>query len=335
MTTVSVIVPCYNEEKTISHLLDAIYAQTYPRNELEVVIADGLSSDRTRRVIEAYQLEHPDLAIRIIDNEKRAIPSGLNRGIEASSGRYIVRMDAHSCPEQNYIQRCIDGLDRGAGDNVGGIWLIRPGDNSWLAKSIAMAASHPLGAGDARYRIGGKAQEVDTVPFGAYKKELFTKVGMFDETLLTNEDYELNTRIRQSGGRIWMDPGISSVYYARPTIRELGKQYLRYGYWKAQMVRRYPTTLRWRQIIPPLFVLAIVTLGLLSFILIPARWLLGTMLIVYTIVVLFAGLQMSFKYRNISAALGFFIAILTIHLCWGASFIWGILRTASVKEPHA
>lgn len=333
MTTVSVIVPCYNEEKTIEYLLDAIYNQSYPKEEMEVVIADGLSTDHTKEVIENFHSVHPDLAIRVIDNHRRAIPSGLNRAIEASSGKYIVRMDAHSKPNRDYIRRCIEGLDSGLGDNVGGIWDIRAGADSWIAQSIAIAVAHPLGAGDARYRIGGEAQEVETVPFGAYNKELFKKVGLFDETLLTNEDYELNTRIRQSGGKVWLDPEISSIYYARPTIKDLCRQYLRYGYWKAQMLRRYPKTLRWRQIIPPAFVLSLLGLMILSPVWTLARWLLATTLIVYTIIVFYIGLQMSIKSKKFYNILGFSIAIATIHLSWGTAFLWGCIVKPKIKEP--
>lgn len=334
MTTVSVIVPCYNEEHSIRLLLDAIYSQTYPKNELEVIIADGLSTDQTKAVIGEYQKSHPELSIVVIDNYRRIIPSGLNRAIDVSSGKYIIRLDGHSLPNCEYIQRCIDGLEKGAGDNVGGVWDIQPGADTWVAKSIAFAAQHPLGAGDARYRIGGKAQEVDTVPFGSFHKDLFSRIGMFDETLLTNEDYELNVRIRQSGGKVWMDPEISSVYFARSSFLELARQYLRYGYWKAQMTHRYPKTLRWRQIVPPLFVLSLLALGLLSFVWILARWLLVAILIVYTIVVVGFGIQMSIKLKNISAILGFPIAVAIIHLSWGAAFLWGILVKPGVKDPR-
>jgi succinoglycan biosynthesis protein ExoA len=156
---------------------------------------------------------------------------------------------------------------------------------------------------------------------------------MFDETLLTNEDYEFNTRIRQSGGKIWLDPAISSIYYARPNVRELARQYLRYGYWKAQMLRKYPKTLRWRQFLPPLFVLSILLLFILCFFWPPARWLLGVGLIVYTIVVFFFGILMGIKNKNLSTVLGFSIAVATIHLSWGASFLWGILHKHTIKEP--
>jgi len=334
MINVSVIVPCYNEQATICQLLDAIYGQTYPLDEIEVVIADGLSTDHTRTEINDFQLSHPQLEIRIIDNIHRVIPSGLNRAIEAAKGKYILRLDAHSIPNLDYIRNCVKGLEEDSGDNIGGIWKIRPGAPTWIAKAIAIVASHPLGAGDARYRIGGEAQEVDTVPFGAFRKELFNRIGMFDETLLTNEDYEFNVRIKQSGGRVWMDPSIYSIYFARSTLRDLSKQYWRYGYWKAQMLRKHPKTLRWRQILPPMFVLALLGLGFLSLGWNLARLLLAIIVILYAIVIFSIGIQMSLKHKRVSLAIGVPLATAIIHLSWGVAFLWGLLVKASVNEPQ-
>ncbi len=332
MIEVSVIVPCYNEEATIRKLLEAIYAQSYPRNKVEVVIADGLSTDGTRAVIDEFKLTHLDLEIRVVENTLRVIPSGLNRAIEAASGAFIIRMDAHSIPCRDYIQSCVHGLESHLGDNIGGIWIIQPGEDTWIARSIAIAASHPIGAGDARYRIGGVAQEVDTVPFGAFEKDLFNRIGKFDETLLTNEDYELNVRLRQSGGKVWLDPTISSVYYARSTLRELAAQYWRYGYWKAQMVRRYPKTLRWRQILPPLFVTALLGLGALAILWDLARWLLAIIVLLYTIIIFGIGIQMSLKHRQLSYAIGVPLATATIHLSWGTAFLRGLIGKPRPKR---
>ncbi len=325
MIDVSVIVPCYNEEARIQPLLEAIYSQSYPRAQIEVVIADGLSTDGTRAVIEHFKSSHPDLEIRVVDNTRRVIPSGLNRAIEAADGRYIIRLDAHSIPCSDYIQKCVYGLENGQGDNIGGIWKIQPGDGTWIAKSIAIAVSHPIGAGDARYRIGGVAQEVDTVPFGAFKKELINHIGMYDEALLTNEDYEFNARLRQAGGKVWMDPSISSIYFARSTLRELARQYWRYGYWKAQMLRKYPNTLRWRQVVPPAFVLALLSLGVLSLFWNLARWLLAIIVIPYIIIIFGIGIQMSLKHKSLSYAIGVPLATATIHFSWGPAFLWGLI----------
>jgi succinoglycan biosynthesis protein ExoA len=334
MIKVSVIVPCFNEEATICQLLEAIKKQSYPLNEIEVVIADGLSTDQTRDKIKEFQLNHPDLVIRVVENKHRVIPSGLNRAIEAARGKYILRLDAHSIPNCDYIQKCVKGLEDGLGDNIGGIWKIQPGAPTWMAKAIAIAASHPLTAGDARYRIGGAAQEVDTVPFGIYRREQINMIGMYDESLLSNEDYELNVRLKQSGGKIWMDPSIYSIYFSRPTLRELSRQYWRYGYWKAQMLRKHPTTLRWRQILSPMFVLALLGLSILSIVWNLARWLLAILVILYVIVIFSIGIQMSFKHKNISFVIGVPVAVATIHLSWGSAFLWGNLFRPRTKESR-
>jgi hypothetical protein len=242
-------------------------------------------------------------------------------------------MDAHSIPDEEYIRKCVDGLESGLGDNLGGIWKIQPGNNTWIAKSIAKAASHPLGVGDALYRIGGTAQEVDTVPFGAFRRDLIDKIGMFDETLLTNEDYEFNTRLRQSGGKVWMDPAIHSIYFARSNLRELAQQYWRYGYWKAQMLRRYPKTLRWRQLLPPLFVFTLISLGLFSLVWNLASLLLAIIVLLYIVVLFIAGIQMSIRNKDISMFIGVPLAVATIHLSYGAALLWGLAVKSKVKEP--
>ena len=203
---VSIIVPCYNEADTIHLLLDAIYRQTYPKSRLEVIIADGLSTDNTREEIESFRLNHLDLEIRLVDNPQRTIPAGLNRALRAAQGEMIVRLDAHSMPKAEYVQFCVEDLRGCLGDNVGGVWEIMPRGDGAEARAIAYSAAHPLAVGDARYRYASQAQLTDTVPFGAYRRSLIDRVGFYNETLLTNEDYELNARVRQTGGKIYLDP---------------------------------------------------------------------------------------------------------------------------------
>lgn len=324
--SVSIIVPCYNEQETIRLLLDAIYAQDYPRERMEVLIADGLSTDCTREQIAIFQEEKPDLTVRVIDNPLRTIPAALNRAIQAAAGEWIVRLDGHSRPAPDYVSRCVLALEQGLGDNVGGVWDIQPAGPDWQARAIAAAASHPLGVGDARYRIGGPAQVVDTVPFGAFRRDLITRIGLFDETLLTNEDYEFNARIRQAGGRVWLDPSIRSEYYARSTFSALARQYWRYGFWKARMLRRYPETLRWRQFLPPAFVFGMTLLGLLSLLFSPLRALFLILAGAYLLILLLAGIQASLKKRNLSLLLGLPLAIAIMHFAWGSAFLWSLLH---------
>jgi glycosyltransferase involved in cell wall biosynthesis len=321
---VSVIIPCKNEGDTIRLLLTALRDQSYPQSNMETIIADGLSEDDTRKKIRDFQQENPDMCIQVVDNPKLTIPSALNAAIHESHGRVIIRMDAHAIPQQDYIERCVHALDANIGENIGGVWDIRPLNDSPMAKAIAAAASHPLAVGDASYRHASKAAYVDTVPFGAFKRELLDKVGLFDESLLTNEDYEFNTRIRQSGGCIWLDPEIRSVYYARKSLGELGRQYWRYGFWKAQMIKRYPKTLRLRQALPPLFVASLFVLSIASFISGLAVIILFSELALYLLALLAVGIQLAFKEKQASHLLYVPLAIATMHLNWGAGFIRGL-----------
>jgi succinoglycan biosynthesis protein ExoA len=324
MTYVSIVVPCYNEMTRIRYLLDAIYAQTYPRTKMEVVIADGHSTDGTRETIADFRRSFPDLVLRVVDNNIRSIPAALNRAIEASKGDVILRLDAHSGPYPDYVSRCVEALEAGKGDNVGGVWEIHPSRENWIAESIAEAASYPLGVGDALYRHTKQPGSVDTVPFGCFRRELIERIGKFDETLLTNEDYEFNARIRRSGGTIWLDPSIKAVYFSRADLIELARQYWRYGYWKWRMLRRYPTTLRWRQGLPPLFVLSLVGGVVFSWLAIVRRLFLLE-IIVYLFILILAGVHQAISKRKLCLVFGLPAAIGTMHLAWGSGFIWSMI----------
>jgi succinoglycan biosynthesis protein ExoA len=319
---VSIIVPCYNEETTIRHLLDAVLAQTYPREQMELVISDGMSTDHTRDVIAVFQKEHVDLAARVVENSTRTIPSGLNQAIRESSGEIIVRLDAHSMPIPEYVERCVAAHESGMGDNVGGVWEIRAGADTWIAEAISFAAAHPFGVGDAMYRLNAKAGAVDTVPFGSFRRSLIDKIGAFDETLLANEDYEFNTRVRESGGTVWLDPSIRSVYFSRSTLGKLASQYWRYGFWKLKMLKRYPHTLRWRQALPPLFVLSLFFLIVLSLFNGFALFLLVAQLFIYFFTLGLAGLKLTFEKNTGSLLFGLPLSISTMHVAWGAGFLW-------------
>ncbi|MFC2025824.1 glycosyltransferase family 2 protein [Chloroflexota bacterium] len=323
---VSVIVPCYNEEDTITLLLDAIRSQTYPMDQIEVVIADGMSTDNTRKLIESYQDTHPDLEIHLTDNQARNIPAGLNCALDVTHGDVIVRLDAHSVPYADYIANCVIALKEGLGDIVGGIWIIHPGGEGWQARAISQAAKHPLGVGDARYRYTTHAQVVNTVPFGSFNANIIENIGGYDETLLTNEDYEFNTRARKAGFKIWLDPSIRSVYFARATLSDLAKQYWRYGYWKVRMLRAYPGSIRWRQALPPLFLLSLLVLLFLSIWVEAATWIFMIEFSIYVLLLLATGAQQSVKSRDFALLLGIPIAIVIMHFSWGVGFLWSLFR---------
>lgn len=323
---ISIVVPCYNEQNTIRLLLDAILRQTVATDSMEVVLADGMSTDGTREIVAAFQREHSDLSVLVVDNPRRMIPAGLNCALERAQGEYIVRLDAHAVPNPDYVERCVAALDAGAGENVGGVWEIRPGRESLTAQAIAIAAAHPLGVGDAFYRFTTRAGLVDTVPFGAFRRATFEQIGRFDETLLTNEDYEWNARLRGQGGRVWLDPAIRSIYFARPSLNSLAAQYFRYGFWKLRMLLHYPATLRWRQALPPLFVLSLIVLALLAPWLRAARFLLAAEILLYLAALVMGTAREALRQKKDARLLaGVPAAIATMHLSWGAGFLWSLL----------
>lgn len=335
MPNVTVIVPCYNEQDTIHLLLESLCNQTYRLDDLEVVIADGMSTDRTRAVIDEFRQAHPGLDVHVVDNPRRSIPSGLNQALAVAQGKWIVRLDAHSVPQPDYIERSITALENGLGENVGGVWEIRPLGGSVQARAIAAVASHPLAVGDAHYRFGTHPQLTDTVPFGAYARSLIKQIGGYDEDLLTNEDYEFNNRIRANGGRIWLDPAIRTVYFARPNLGALWRQYWRYGYWKARMLKRFPDSLRWRQAIPPLFVAGLIAGSLLSIFSKTARLVLGLVVLLYLVILFLAGLQIAWKEKDVSLLPIVPVAIAVMHLAWGSAFLWSMIKppeTATVSR---
>ena len=322
--SVSVFIPCYNESSIIESLLESLYQQSYPCSEMEVIIVDGMSTDDTRQKIRLFSDAHPDLSIRVIDNKERFIPHALNKGLKAAKGVFLIRMDAHSIPAKNYVALCVQALKEGRGDNVGGRWDIQPGNDSYAARSIAIAAGHPFGSGGANYRSGNDACLVDTVPFGAFTLEALKRNGFFNEKLLANEDYEWNTRLRSSGGKVWFDPAIRCQYFARKSFKALSKQYFNYGYWKVVMLRLYPKTIRLRQIIPPIFAFF---LFFGTMLLIPCSllgwsflfWFIITVLIFY-IFTLGLGTLLLCKDIPLILVPGVIIALTIMHLSWGGGF---------------
>jgi succinoglycan biosynthesis protein ExoA len=325
---VSVVIPCYNEERFIGKALDNL-ADQYDPDRYEIIVVDGLSEDRTREVIAAFQRSRPDVTVKVIDNPGRTIPAALNLGIEAARGEIIARLDAHAVASSGYVRRCVEVLRQ---DGVGAVGMpceVCPGADHLMAKAIAMAVSHPFGIGDAKYRlrVGAAAQEaVDTVAFACFKKELWREVGRFDEELLTNEDYEFNYRVRRSGKTVLLDRSEHCDYFARTTLRDLCKQYWRYGKWKARMIRRYPRSVKLRHVVAPAFVASLPILLIAGFWLRPAWWLLLIELAAYT----FLGLLFAAKLARASGEGVRLILLLplvfsTIHLSWGSSLLLALI----------
>ena len=221
----SVICPIYNEESRIEECILSILAQDYPKEDLEVLFVDGQSSDRTRDIIANYMLNYS--FIKLLDNPKRIAPAALNIGIRASSGDIIMRLDAHAKYPANYFSLLVSKLKESGADNVGGVCRTLPAKDTSVCRAIAHAMSSPFGMGNSYFRIGSDHEMwVDTVPFGCFKREIFDKIGLFDEELVRNQDDEFNGRIIKNGGRILLLPQVVVDYFARDSLTKTAKMFL-------------------------------------------------------------------------------------------------------------
>lgn len=328
---VSIICPTYNEEKYIAQCIESVLVQDYPQADLEILFVDGMSNDRTREIIAQYAQQYD--YIRLIDNPEKIVPYAMNRGIEASKGDIIIRLDAHAIYPHNYFSELVKGLNQHQADNVGAQCCTLPADNSAKAKAIAAALSSPLGVGNSMFRIGVKEDvEADTVPFGCFRRAIFDKVGMYDLDLVRNQDDELNARIIQHGGKIVLLAGITINYYARDTFSKLYRMYYQYGLYKPLVNKKLGSPATIRQLIPPLFVVGLV-LGLLLSLCLPYLWIAYTLVIgLYLLAGLIQGAQQARKHRKAILLLLMPWAILTLHVSYGIGY-WVGLGKIILRRP--
>jgi len=261
--TISIVLPCRNEERYIGACLDSILATTYPLDRIELLVVDGESEDRTREIVAEFVRRHP--GVRLLENRRRITPAALNVGLRAATGEIILRMDAHVVYPINYIPRLVDALLTSDADNVGGIIVTLPADGSTMARAIAVGLSHPFGVGNAYFRIGvGAPRWVDSVPFGCFRREVFDRIGLFDEELIRNQDDEFNLRLIKFGGRILLLPDVVSYYFARRSLSDLSRMYYQYGYYKPLVARKVDGVMTLRQLVPGLFVLTLAGTAVLA-----------------------------------------------------------------------
>jgi glycosyltransferase involved in cell wall biosynthesis len=211
-------------------------------------------------VIADYAGRYP--VIRLIDNPNRTTPHALNLGIARSRGTIIMRMDAHAYYPPNYVADLVVWLEQSGADNVGGAWLTVPADATVTARAIAAVLAHPFGIGNALYRLGTKQpRDVDTVPFGCFRREVFERVGMFDEELVRNQDDEFNFRLLRAGGRVLLVPGVVCRYYARRSVGQVARMLYQYGSFKPLVALKVGRIMTLRQLVPPLWVLGVLLTG--------------------------------------------------------------------------
>lgn len=253
---VTIIMPIRNEGGFIGRSLGAVLAQDYPAERMEVLVVDGLSDDATRDLIAHTIVAHPGAApVTVLDNPGRIVPTGMNIGLRRARGDVIVRVDGHCEIAPDYVRRCVEALQETGADNVGG--LQRAVGETPVGEAIALANSSPFGVGGARFHYASEPGWADTVYLGAYRREVFDRVGGFDEELVRNQDDELNFRLIQAGGRIWLDPAIRSTYYSRAALPKLWRQYYQYGLYKVLVIRKRGAVASWRHLVPAAFVLSL------------------------------------------------------------------------------
>ena len=316
--SVSVVIPCRDEGEFIQDLLDAVRAQDLPPTE--TIVVDSGSTDASVAIVEAYAARHPQMPLRLLRCARPGAAAAMNTGIRAASGEVIVRIDGHSIPKPDYIRRAVAHLQEPKAGVVGGVWEIVPGANTLRAKAIALAVGSKLGSGGAAYRHSDARRtptDVDTVPFGCYTRALWKELNGYDDNLLVVEDGDFNYRVRQAGYRVILDPEIRCTYYPRRRFRTLGRQYLRYGWWKIPMLLAHPGAIRIRQIIPLGFVTSVLILAFSSAVVTIAKVLLFMLLALYGVAIVGAALPVARHARDLRLWPLVAGAYAVIHFAWG------------------
>lgn len=317
---ISVIIPVYNEEKYIDDCVASMLEQDYPKDAMEWFFVDGMSKDATKQILKKYQSSYPSL-IHILDNPNKTVPYAMNLGIRASKGEYIIRLDAHAEYASDYFSKCVQVLQRTGADNVGGVMETKA--RTKTGKVIAKMLSSKFGVGDSQFRTNGKDGYVDTVPFGAFRRDVFEKVGLYDERLTRNQDSELNYRIIHGGGKIFLSHEIRLAYYCRDSVKGIVKMAEMNGKWNIITSKLCPGSMRLRHFVPCLFVLSLLGLPVLGLLWNGFWWLLAAELAAYfTLDVLFSA-KISKSAQEFIEMLGMFPAF---HISYGWGSVVGICK---------
>ena len=243
---VTIAMPCLNEAAYIEGCLQSILAQDYPPGRLEILVADGGSTDGTLAILRRLAEAHP--RVRIVPNPARIQAAGLNEAIRRARGEIVVRMDVHCEYAPDYVRRCVEVLAETGADTVGGAQRTRAKTSFQDALRAALAS--PLGVGGARYRSADHEGDVDTVFLGAFRRSVFERVGLYDAGAITNEDAELNQRVLEAGGRVYLSPSIVVHYFPRGDFRSVAKQYFAYGRGRARTLCKHASLPSWRPVFP-------------------------------------------------------------------------------------
>lgn len=328
---ISITVACRNEAKHIRSFLDSLMAQDLDGIDWEVIVADGTSDDGTREILEEYCETRSN--VRVISNPGRIVSTGLNSAIRMARGEVILRMDAHTSYAPDYCRRCLETLLQTGAGNVGG--PARTRTKGAIADAVAAAYHSRFSTGGGRFHDVNYEGWVDTVPYGCWKKETLLRIGLFDETLVRNQDDELNLRLERSGVRIWQNPRIVSWYSPRASISGLFRQYFQYGFWKVAVIHKHRIPASWRHLVPIGFVMT--HLFLLASIVVSAamgarEWLATASLLWLTLASAYLIATLVFSVaaarRSKWGTLPYLPLVFAIyHFSYGLGFLTGLLKT--------
>lgn len=322
LPNVTVVMPVRNEGDFITRSLGAVLRQDYPADRLHVIVADGMSTDNTRPLIQALQAEHPN--VTLLDNPGKIVSTGLNRALAHAKGEVVVRVDGHCEIAPDYVRRCVAHLQDDGVDVVGG--PLETIGGTPLSQVIARAMSSWFGVGGSAFRtVSDRTMLVDTVAFAAFSRNAIERAGAFDEELVRNQDDEYNYRLRKLGAKILLAADVRSRYYSRSRLSQLWRQYFQYGYWKVRVLQKHPRQMRARQFVPPAFVAALAGSALLTPFAKPARALFLTLAACYILANLAASVRVG---RDMHTPHAFTLPVVfgTLHISYGSGFLYGLLK---------
>ena len=336
---VTIVMPILNEERHLARCLQSVLAQDYPADKLEILVVDGMSDDRSRALVNEFASRYP--CLKLLDNPRRIIPVAMNIGIRNGRGEVILRVDGHCFLEPDYIHQCLKHLYETGADNVGGpAWAV---GESYIGKAIALALGSPLGHGGSSFRYSQEEHYVDTVFLGAFRRELFDRVGFYDESFPCGEDYELNHRILEAGGKVLLTPSIKVRYLTRSSLWAFCRQYFRYGFWRFQLIRKHRRALRIRHLATAGFGLALIIsalAALLNFapwpvpsrtggpdrLSLPFLAVISSYLVISVISSLLIACWWGWRYLPILP-----VVFACLHLSWGSGFLWSLMKTVLLR----
>ena len=334
---VAVVIPTLNEEKFIARCLDSVIAQSYPFNDMDVMVVDGGSKDRTKDIVEEYKRKYQN--IRFLNNPGRIQSIAFNIGVHSSDAPYIVRLDAHATYNHRYIEKCIEKFSANAEvlgcapefvGNVGGVWNIRPQHSGLIAETSAILNQSRFGIGGAAFRVGAPAGFVDTVPFGCFPRKVLEKIGGMREDLPRGEDNEFNSRIRKAGYKIYLDPEIVCSYFSRDTLRTNMKQMYANGESIGHLFYVDKDSVGIRHLIPLLFVGSILCGVVLAFVWLPFFYALLAELCLYFTCDLLASI-LAAKEHGWKYLLPLFVMFFCVHISYGWGTIVGLFTGRKLK----